>query len=153
VIIDTSVLVAIVKREPGYRAYLDAVAAPNPRLFSAASYVEASIIIDQSPDPVVRGALDELLRELEIEIVAVTVEQARIAREAYRNYGRGSGHPARLNFGDCFAYALARERNEPLLYKGGDFGQTDIPLVGRRDERHRLSELLAQYGMESAGAG
>jgi uncharacterized protein with PIN domain len=61
-------------------------------------------------------------------------------------YGRGTGHPARLNFGDCFAYALAKERNEPLLFKGDDFSQTDIPLVGRREDRRRLSEALAAYG-------
>ena len=61
-----------------------------------------------------------------IEVVPVTDEQARIARQAYRDYGRGSGHPANLNFGDCFSYALAAERREPLLYVGDDFGHTDI---------------------------
>jgi ribonuclease VapC len=70
--------------------------------------------------------LDDLLRVLDIAIESVTEEQARIAREAYRDYGHGSGHPARLNFGDCFAYALARVTGEPLLFKGDDFTHTDI---------------------------
>jgi ribonuclease VapC len=67
-----------------------------------------------------------LVREAEIVIEPVTEEQAHIARQAYRDYGRGSGHPARLNFGDCFAYALARATGEPLLFKGDDFRHTDI---------------------------
>ena len=71
-------------------------------------------------------ALDQFLLESRIAIASVTPEQARIARMAYRDFGRGSGHPARLNFGDCFAYALAIERNEPLLYKGDDFRHTDV---------------------------
>jgi ribonuclease VapC len=147
VIIDSSVLVAIVRREQGYGAYLSAIAGSETRVVSAANYVETSIVVDQSSDPVVRDALDDLLRELEIEIAPFTREQARIARRAYQQFGRGSGHPARLNFGDCFAYALARERDQPLLYKGDDFGHTDIPLVGRREERRRLSEAMASYGV------
>jgi ribonuclease VapC len=145
VIIDTSVIVAIVRRDSGYRAYFQAIDASGERLLSAASYVEAAIVLDQSSDPVVRAALDDLLRDLEVQVVPVTVEQARIARQAHQQFGRGRGHPARLNFGDCFAYALARERNQPLLYKGGDFALTDIPLVGRREERHRISEALSAY--------
>ena len=78
-------------------------------------------------------------------IEPVTASQARIAREAYRDFGMGSGHPAGLNFGDCFAYALARELDEPLLFKGDDFGHTDIPYVGRPTERRRLHEVLATY--------
>jgi ribonuclease VapC len=71
--------------------------------------------------------MDDLLRDAGIAIEPVTEAQARIAREVYRDYGRGSGHPAQLNFGDCFAYALARDFREPLLYKGADFASTDIP--------------------------
>ena len=70
--------------------------------------------------------LDAFLQEAEVEIEPVTIEQARLAREAYRDYGKGSGHPARLNFGDCFAYALARDTGEPLLFKGDDFRRTDV---------------------------
>nr|WP_246301159.1 type II toxin-antitoxin system VapC family toxin [Microbacterium immunditiarum] len=102
----------------------DAMASANRRLMSAATYVEASVVIDARQNPVASRLFDELFDD--IEIVPATAEQARIAREAYRDYGRGSGHPARLNFGDCFSYALATERREPLLYVGGDFAHTDI---------------------------
>jgi ribonuclease VapC len=146
VIVDSSALIAILNDEPDGPALARAIANAEVRLMSAASYLECSIVIDRSPDPVFRARLDDLLRQLEIEVVPVTFEQARLAREAHRAFGRGSGHPARLNFGDCFAYALARERNQPLLYKGDDFAQTDIPLVGRREERRRLSEAMAAYG-------
>jgi ribonuclease VapC len=149
-IIDTSVLVAILNREAGYRAYLEAIGASEPRRVSAASYLEAGIVLDRATDPVSRAALDELLRDLGIEVVPVSIEQARIAREGHRAFGRGSGHPARLNFGDCFAYALAKERNEPLLYRGHDFSQTDIPLVGRRDDRRRMSEAMAASGASAS---
>jgi ribonuclease VapC len=103
------------------------------------------VVIDRSPDPVVRAGVDDLLGRLDIAIEPVTASQARIARQAYRDFGKGSGHPAGLNFGDCFAYALARELNEPLLFKGDDFGKTDIRFIGTRAERHRLSELIAAY--------
>jgi ribonuclease VapC len=147
VIVDTSALVAIIRREPGYRAYIGALAAAGTRRISAASYLEAAIVLDRSADEQVRGALDEVLRDLGIEVAPVTAEQARLARRAHLLYGRGTGHPARLNFGDCFAYALAKERDEPLLYKGDDFSQTDISLAGRREDRHRMSELIAAYGV------
>jgi ribonuclease VapC len=87
--------------------------------------------------------LDEILAEGGFVIEPVTESQARIAREACRDFGKGSGHRAGLTFGDCFAYALARELGEPLLFKGDDFRQTDIPYVGRPAERRRLSEILA----------
>jgi ribonuclease VapC len=93
---------------------------------SAASYLEASIVADRSDDPRASREFDRLIRELGIDIVPVTAEQAIIAREAYRDFGEGSGHAAALNFGDCFAYALAKDRNETLLYKGDDFSQTDV---------------------------
>ena len=98
----------------------------NAHRFSAASFVEAAIVIDGSRDPVASRRFDDLVKEAQLVIEAVTDVQARIAREAYRDFGRGSGHPARLNFGDCFAYALARATGEPLLFKGDDFVHTDI---------------------------
>lgn len=154
-IVDSSVIVAIVNDEPDGRAFVQAISDLWPRRVSAATYLEAAIVVDRSPDPVVRGRLDELLGELGVEIEPVTEAQARRARQAYRDFGRGSGHAARLNFGDCFAYALARELDEALLFKGDDFVHTDIPLVGRRADRHRLGELLAPYrsGPATAGAG
>ena len=86
-------------------------------------------MIDGSRDPVASRLFDDLLRESRIQIETVTEEQVRIAREAYRDFGRGSGHVAALNFGDCFAYALARTSGEPLLFKGRDFAHTGIPVA------------------------
>ena len=93
---------------------------------SAATYLETAMVIDMHRDPVLSAVLDELIQDVSIAIEPVTPEQARIARQAYRDYGRGSGHPANLNFGDCFAYALARDKREPLLYKGDGFVHTDL---------------------------
>jgi len=84
------------------------------------------IVIDGSRDPIASRRFDDLIREAQLVIEPVTEAEARIAREAYRDFGKGRGHPAKLNFGDCFAYALAKSRGEPLLYKGDDFKNTDI---------------------------
>jgi ribonuclease VapC len=126
VIVDTSALIAILHDEPEATACIRALyAAPNCRI-SAASFLEAGIVVDSARSPVPSRRLDDLLRQAGVIIEPVTEEQARIARAAYRDYGRGSGHPARLNFGDCFAYALARASGEPLLFKGDDFIHTDL---------------------------
>lgn len=82
--------------------------------------------MDKHREPVLSARLDELILDSEIVIEPVTVAQARIARQAYRDYGKGSGHPANLNFGDCLTYALARDKREPVLYKGDDFVHTDL---------------------------
>ena len=87
---------------------------------------------------------------MQIEIVPFSVRQAQLAREAYQRFGRGSGHPARLNMGDCFSYALARDLGEPLLFKGADFALTDIELLVEPVKSRRLSEVLASYGAEPA---
>ena len=145
-IIDTSVLVAILRAEPDAAGFLEVIRATLPRRISAATYVELGVVIDGPGDPIASRRLDDFLGRMSIVIEPVTETQARIAREAYRDFGKGSGHPAGLNFGDCLAYALARELNEPLLFKGDDFRHTDIPFVGRPAERRRLSELLAGYG-------
>jgi ribonuclease VapC len=126
VIIDTSALIAILRDEPEAADCARAIEAASDRRISAANFVEAAIVIDGSRDPVASRRFDDLVREAQLVIEPVTEAQARIAREAYRDFGRGSGHPARLNFGDCFAYALARARGEPLLFKGADFAHTDI---------------------------
>lgn len=125
-ILDTSALLAILRDEPGAMRYANALAEAAVRRLSAASYVEAAAVIDASRDPVASRRFDDLLREARVVIEPVTEVQARLAREAYRDFGRGSGHPARLNFGDCFTYALARATNEPLLFKGEDFTHTDV---------------------------
>jgi ribonuclease VapC len=126
VIVDTSALIAVLHNEPEamiFATLLDA--APQCRM-SAASFFETSIIVDKRRRPGGGRRFEDLLRELRMVIEPVTEEQVRVAREAYRDYGRGSGHPARLNFGDCFAYALARATGETLLFKGDDFHHTDI---------------------------
>lgn len=125
-ILDSSALIAILRSEPEAPAFADAIENAAVRRISAASYVEAGAVIDGSRDPVLSRRFDDLLRDAQIRIEPVTEIQARLAREAYRDYGRGSGHPAKLNFGDCFAYALARDMGEPLLFKGGDFSSTDV---------------------------
>ena len=125
-IVDSSALVAILRNEPDAAVYSAAIENARECRISAATFVETAIVIDVSRDPIASRRLDDLMREAQIVIEAVTEEQAYVARQAYRDYGRGSGHPARLNFGDCFAYALARATGEPLLFKGGDFRHTDI---------------------------
>jgi ribonuclease VapC len=93
---------------------------------SAANFVDAALVINGSRDPIASRRFDELFKEASIWIEPVTLDRARIARAAYRDFGKGSGHPARLNFGDCFAYTLAKASGEPLLFKGDDFIHTDI---------------------------
>jgi ribonuclease VapC len=126
VIIDSSALIAILFEEAEADACAHAIESFSPRRMSAANFLEVAIVVDGRRDPVASRRMDELVRAAKIVIEPVDFEQARIAREAYRDFGRGSGHPARLNFGDCFAYALARQRGEPLLFKGNDFIHTDI---------------------------
>jgi ribonuclease VapC len=117
---------AILKLESDAREFLEHLLSTEAAVMSAGSYLEAGIVADRSRDPRASREFDRLLRELRIEVVPVTEQQATIARAAYRDFGRGSGHPAGLNFGDCFAYALAQDRNDTLLYKGDDFSHTDV---------------------------
>lgn len=119
-------LIAILRDEPEASSFARAIEAATDRRISAANFVETAAVIDGSRDAVASRRLDDLLREARVVIEPVTVAQARIAREAYRDFGKGSGHPAKLNFGDCFAYALAKATGEPLLFKGDDFVHTDI---------------------------
>ena len=118
---------------------------------SAATYVELGIVIDGRHDPVLSGVLDRYLEDCGYRGRALSADQARIAREAYRRFGRTSGSPARLNMGDCFAYALARDLGEPLLFKGDDFKETDIELVIEPIPHKRLSEVVANYATGSTG--
>src|SRR6516162_3064627 len=108
VIIDTSALIAILRDEPEAAACARAIEAASHRRISAANFLEAAIVIDGSRDPVASRRFDDLVREAQLVVEPVTEAQARVAREAYRDFGRRSGHAARLNIGDCFAYALAR---------------------------------------------
>ena len=128
-IIDTSAIVAMLKVEPEAKDFASQVYSAGGATLSAANYLEAGIVIDGTGDPVLSSELDILIRELEIDIAPVTPEHAKIARQAYRDFGKGSGHKAQLNFGDCFAYALAMERGEGLLYKGDDFEHAGLARV------------------------
>lgn len=125
-IIDTSAFVAILRNEPDARVYAEAIESALTRRVSAATFVETAAVIDASGDPVASRGFDALIETAGVVIEPVTEVQARIAREAYRDFGKGRGHLAQLNFGDCFAYALAKDTGEPLLFKGADFGHTDV---------------------------
>ena len=125
-IIDTSALVAILRSEPERSPFEEVITQdPFPRI-SAATYLEAGIVVDGRGSPVLGRILDSLIASAEIRIEPVTATQAMIARQAYRDFGRGSGHPAQLNFGDCFSYALAKDLDEELLFTGDDFAHTDV---------------------------
>lgn len=125
-IIDTSAIVSIMFDEPGHERFVDAISQASVVRLSAASYVELGAVIDRRGTAVLSRQLDHLLAQLGVEIAPVDARQAQIARQAYRDYGRGSGHAAGLNFGDCFAYALAADLDDELLWKGDDFGHTDV---------------------------
>jgi ribonuclease VapC len=125
-IVDSSALVAILTDESGSTVLNDLLISTDGSAVSAASYLETGIVLDRHRRGPVSDALDDYLEGARLSVAPVTARQARIARAAYRDFGRGSGHPAKLNFGDCFAYALAIERDEPLLFKGDDFTHTDV---------------------------
>lgn len=125
-IVDTSALVAILKHEPEAEAFSEAIEAAKVVRISAASYLETHIVVDGYKNPILKARLEEIFENPGIHVEPVTLEQAKIARVAYRDFGKGSGHPAGLNFGDCFSYALAREKREPILFKGDGFGHTDL---------------------------
>ncbi len=125
VIIDTSALLAVLLDEPEAGRFLEAmVAAPHPRI-SAANWFEVAMVIEERGGRLASLRLDEFMRAAGIEVMPVTVEQAAAARNAWRNFGLHR-HSARLNFGDCFAYALAKAQGETLLFKGDDFSRTDV---------------------------
>jgi ribonuclease VapC len=132
-VVDTSALIAILRGETESPIFLEAIESADVCRISAANFFETALVIDTGRDPILSRRLDEFIQEAEIAIEPVTEAQARIAREAYRDFGRGSGHRARLNFGDCFAYALAKVLGEPLLFKGEDFSKTDVgSAIGRK---------------------
>jgi ribonuclease VapC len=126
VIIDSSALLAILFAEPDAARFATAIETARSRRISAANWLETAIRVDQASSALASAAFDDLVREAEIVVEPVSVRQAEIARTAYRSYGKGTGHPAALNFGDCFAYALAKLTGEPLLFKGADFARTDV---------------------------
>lgn len=125
-ILDSSSIIAVINAEPGFRSLVTAMSEAPTVLMSAATMVEVNAVLYR------RGRVDtvrrvqRLLAEFDVEVVPFDCDQARLASDAYRDYGRGSGHPANLNLGDCYSYALAAQRNEPLLYVGDDFMHTDL---------------------------
>ena len=130
-IVDTSALVAIIVGEPERSLFLEAILNDPAPKASAGTLLELGIVVDRLADPVATRRVDDLMTTLGIEVVPVTAEHVALGRAAYRDFGRGSGHRAQLNFGDCFAYALARETGEPLLFKGDDFMHTGIAAAVR----------------------
>jgi len=127
-IVDSSALIEVVRSQPRAAACIETLERTPLIQMSAANYLEACIVADNRAMAPFAGDLDLLIRDYRILIVPVSVDHARIARIAHRQYGRGNHNDSRakLNFGDCFAYALAREKNEPLLFVGDDFAHTDI---------------------------
>ena len=127
-VIDASALVAILFGEPETRLFIETIEAADSRRLSVATFVEVSIVIESKLGPEGLRDLDRFLASAAIELVPVDAEQGYLARAAFSRFGKGR-HSAGLNFGDCFAYALAKVLGEPLLCKGSDFSQTDIALA------------------------
>lgn len=127
-VIDTSAMIAILLGEPETETFARAISDDTKRLISVFNLLETAIVIEAKKGEAGGMELDLLLHRAQIELVAMSTEQAELAREAWRVYGKGN-HAAGLNIGDCCAYALARLSGEPLLFKGRDFSQTDIPAV------------------------
>ena len=125
-IVDTSAIIAVLKQEPDADLFAAALSRPGSKLISAANFLEASIVVDANRDPILSRRFDDLLNMAQVKIEPVSDLHARLARSAYRDYGKGSGHGAGLNFGDCFSYALAKATGDKLLFKGEDFSKTDI---------------------------
>lgn len=128
-IVDASALITVVLEESGFETHLETLLRSPTNRMSAATFLEAAIVVDRLPNPRASIRFDELVSNLSIIVEPVTAHQAMVAREAHRRFGRGTGHPAKLNFGDCFAYALAKDLDEPLLFVGQDFIHTDVRRV------------------------
>ena len=127
VVIDSSAIISVVFNERDGLDILRAIS-NNECAISAANYLEAAIVIDSTNDPVVVRKFDSFMKDSAIEVLSVDSKQVDVARAAYRDYGKGTGHPARLNYGDVFAYALAATTGRKLICKGGDFLETDIAI-------------------------
>ena len=125
-VIDSSAVIAILFDEPEAEALLSQIAAAEISRLSAASLVEVGLVLRRDATAPRRAAFDEMLRLFSIKIEPLTEQQAYLALDAYDRFGKGTGHPAGLNYGDCFSYALARQSGEPLLFKGNDFTHTDL---------------------------
>ncbi|MCQ8127544.1 type II toxin-antitoxin system VapC family toxin [Methylomonas rivi] len=131
-VVDSSALIAVLLMEPGAEQFLQQLAESEALYLSPASLLETAMVIEYKKGKVGADKLDELLAELMPIIVPFDHQQALLARTAWREYGKGR-HPAKLNFGDCCSYALAKQLNKPLLFKGNDFSQTDLLLMNSGD--------------------
>jgi ribonuclease VapC len=127
-IVDSSAIIAILRNEPDAVALAEALQEAPIRRISAVTYVEAAVVADNDRNPLLSRRFDSLVRDAQMRIEPVSPGQAEIARQAYRDFGKGR-HKAGFNLGDCFAYALAKEMVEPLLFKGDDFCHTDVESV------------------------
>jgi ribonuclease VapC len=127
-IVDSSAIIAILRNEPEANALSTTLQKAVICRASAVTYVESAIVTDANRDPVLSRRFDDLLRDVNMRLEPVTPRQAEIARQAYRDFGKGR-HKAGLSFGDCFAYALAKDVDEPLLFKGEDFRHTDVEVA------------------------
>lgn len=129
-ILDTSAILAILFNEPEAAAFAEGIAAADSCRVSAVTYVEAAVVVESKIQSAGSRHFDTLMRRADIRVEPVTEEHAIVARQAYTEFGKGR-HPAGLNFGDCFSYALAKATREPLLFKGDDFSKTDVIQAGR----------------------
>ncbi|HEY4114559.1 MAG TPA: type II toxin-antitoxin system VapC family toxin [Rhizomicrobium sp.] len=141
IVIDSSAIIAVRAEEPGWEILVARLSdeSPTQRYISAATFLEAgTVIAGRSSNPeIAPKIMDDFLAKHSLEIVPVDAEQARIALQARIRLGRGFGHPAKLNFGDCFSYALAKTLKAPLLYVGDDFDKTDVKSALRRKRKTR----------------
>lgn len=128
-IVDASAILAILRHESDREAILAALTGDEVCRMSAGSRLELSVVVARLADPVLARKVDDLLDAVGLVVEPFTAEQAAVAAAAVADFGCGSGHPAKLNFGDCFSCALARVTGEPLLFKGEDFGHTDLTPV------------------------
>ncbi len=127
-IVDTSAIIAVLRGEDDADRFIQALATATDIRMSAATWLESAIVVDANRDPVLSGRFDDFIGAAGITVEPVTAEHVRLARQGYRDFGKGH-HPAGLNFGDCFSYAMARAAGEPLLFKGADFTLTDIAVA------------------------
>ena len=125
-VIDTSAILAWLKEEAERARIIAALEAHSARRLSAGSLLEAQIVVRAREHPALLEKLERFLDEIEILVTPFDENQARLAADAFQRYGKGQGHPAQLNMGDCAVYALAKSVNEPVLFVGNDFAQTDV---------------------------
>ena len=130
IVVDTSALIAMLLNEPERRKFADAIKKAQQALVSSATIVEARMVAYGKGGPERVRVLDGIIESLGLQIIPLGIEEIEIAHSAFVTYGKGNGHPAQLNFGDLFSYALAKSRGVPLLFKGDDFALTDVEMAG-----------------------